>query len=194
VNFCFKSTMVYFSVLTFFLCFTLATSPVKAVDTVAAVWSDCIHTFLRLRRTSRTTISSHTFINICTETDKVRILITHQLLLLLLLLLLLHPLNGLFSKTTWVSRYQKGKTSLDLNKARDDEVWDSSGISWTIHKQSAPCSRHQNPITQFLQARCSAWCPTNSDKALKAKLPPAITTNYFTTSYHTSCPKLASSA
>jgi len=41
---------------------------------------------------------------------------------LLLLLLQLHPLNGLFSRTTWVSQYQKGKTSLDLNKARDDGV------------------------------------------------------------------------
>ena len=34
-------------------------------------------------------------------------------------LLLLHPFNGLFSRTTWVSWYQKGKTSLDLNEARD---------------------------------------------------------------------------
>ena len=33
---------------------------------------------------------------------------------------LLHPFNGLFSRTTWVSRYQKVKTSLDLNEARDD--------------------------------------------------------------------------
>ena len=39
-----------------------------------------------------------------------------------LVLLLLHPFNGLFSRTTWVSRYQKGKTSLDLNEARDDGV------------------------------------------------------------------------
>jgi len=31
----------------------------------------------------------------------------------------LHLFNGRFSKTTWVSRYQKGKTSLDLNEARD---------------------------------------------------------------------------
>ena len=37
----------------------------------------------------------------------------------------LHPFNGLFSRTTWVSWYQKDKTSLDLNKARDDEVWDA---------------------------------------------------------------------
>jgi len=37
-------------------------------------------------------------------------------------LLLLHPINGLFFRTTWVSRYQKGKTSLDLNESRDDGV------------------------------------------------------------------------
>jgi len=41
----------------------------------------------------------------------------------------LHPFNGLFSRTTCVSRYQKGKTSLDLNEARDDGVLESSGIS-----------------------------------------------------------------
>jgi len=34
-------------------------------------------------------------------------------------LLLLHPFNSLFSRTTGVSRYQNGKTSLDLNEARD---------------------------------------------------------------------------
>jgi len=31
-----------------------------------------------------------------------------------------HKFNGLFSRTTWLSRYHKGKTSLDLNEARDD--------------------------------------------------------------------------
>jgi len=41
----------------------------------------------------------------------------------LTLLLLLHPFNSLFSRTTCVSRYQTGKTSLDLNEARDDGVW-----------------------------------------------------------------------
>ena len=54
---------------------------------------------------------------------------------------LLHMFNGLFSTTTWVSRYQKGKTSPHVNKARDDVVWDGSGISWTIRKQSAPCCK-----------------------------------------------------
>jgi len=35
----------------------------------------------------------------------------------------LHPFNGVIFRTTWVSRYQKGKTSLDLNEARDDGIW-----------------------------------------------------------------------
>jgi len=53
----------------------------------------------------------------------------------------LHPFNGLFSRTTSVTRYQKGKTSLDLKEARDDGVWGCSGISWTICKQYASRSR-----------------------------------------------------
>ena len=80
------------------------------------------------------------------------------LLLLILLLLLLDPFNGFFSRTTWVSRYQKGKTSLDLNEPRDDWVLDGSGISWMICKRSAPRSRQAatpTHVTQFLQARCS---------------------------------------
>jgi len=32
------------------------------------------------------------------------------------------PVNGIFSRTTWVNRYQKGKTSLDLDEARVDGV------------------------------------------------------------------------
>jgi len=61
--------------------------------------------------------------------------------LLVLQLLLLHMVNGLFSRTTWVSRYQKGKNSLDLSEARDDGVLGCSGISWTICKRSVPHSR-----------------------------------------------------
>ena len=32
-----------------------------------------------------------------------------------------HPFNGPLSTTTWVSRYQKGKTNLDFTEARDGE-------------------------------------------------------------------------
>jgi len=40
-----------------------------------------------------------------------------------------HPLNGLLSGTTWVSWYQKGKTSLNLNEVRDYEV-----LGWQWHQ------------------------------------------------------------
>jgi len=36
--------------------------------------------------------------------------------------LLLHLFNGLFSRKTSVSHYKKGKTSLDINEARNDGV------------------------------------------------------------------------
>ena len=54
-----------------------------------------------------------------------------------LLLLLLQPFNGLFSGTTQVSRYQKGKTIWILLK---QETVSGSGISWAVCK-SAPRSR-----------------------------------------------------
>jgi len=59
----------------------------------------------------------------------------------------LHPFNNLFSRTACVSQYQKGKTSLDLNEARDDGVMGCSGISWTTCKQSAPCARQMTTPT-----------------------------------------------
>jgi len=37
--------------------------------------------------------------------------------------------NSLFSRTAWVSWYQKGKASLDLNEARDDGV-----LGWQWHR------------------------------------------------------------
>jgi len=39
--------------------------------------------------------------------------------------LLLHPFNDLLSRTTCLSQYQKGKTSLDLNQARNGGFWDA---------------------------------------------------------------------
>ena len=87
-----------------------------------------------------------------------------------ILKLLLHPFSCLFSRTTWVRQYQKGKTSLDLNEARDLGFGDGTGISCTIRKQSAPLSRQittPTPHHLILQAACSSWCLTNSVKALK---------------------------
>ena len=67
-----------------------------------------------------------------------------------MLLLLLHhtPFNCLFSRTTWVSRYQKRKYSLDLNEARGVGILGCSGISWAICK-SAPRSRQITHCSVF---------------------------------------------
>ena len=51
-----------------------------------------------------------------------------------------HTFNGPFSRTTWVGRYQKGKTNLDFTEARDSGwQWHQLGIC-----KSAPCSRQNN--------------------------------------------------
>ena len=71
------------------------------------------------------------------------------------------------SGTTRVSRYQKGKTNLDL---LEQEIVSGSGICWAICK-SAPekiPDNHANiPSLSFLQAGCPSCRPTNSVKALK---------------------------
>jgi len=61
--------------------------------------------------------------------------------LLLLLGLLLHLFNDLFSGTTWISRYQKGKTS----EARDDGVW-----GWQWHEQTVCTSLQTDDHTNGL--------------------------------------------
>jgi len=53
-------------------------------------------------------------------------------------LLLLHPFHSLFSRTTWVSRHQKGKSFQIL---LEQEMMGGSDISWTICKSFAPRSR-----------------------------------------------------
>jgi len=85
--------------------------------------------------------------------------------------LLLQPFSGLFSRTTWVSRYQKGKTNLDFTGARDSE-WQWHQLSHIIHMQVCTSLQTDNYATTpplcFLQARCPSCRPTNSVKALKA--------------------------
>ena len=73
-------------------------------------------------------------------------------------------LMALFSGTTQVSQYQKGKTNLDFTEARDSEwQWHQLG-----HMQVCTSLQTDNHTTQFLQARCPSCRPTNCVKALKA--------------------------
>jgi len=69
------------------------------------------------------------------------------------------------SGTTRVSRYQKGKTNLDLLQ---QEVVSGSGISWADHMQISPETDNHASISplSFLQAGCPSCRQTNSVKAL----------------------------
>jgi len=63
--------------------------------------------------------------------------------------LLPYPFNGLFSRTAWISWYQKGKTSFDLNEARDYGVL---GWQWhqLDHMQTICISHHTDNHTNTL--------------------------------------------
>ena len=80
----------------------------------------------------------------------------------------LQPFNGLVSRTTWVSRYQKGKTNLDFTGARDSE-WQWHWLGHMHVCTSLQTDNHAStPPLCFLQAGCPSCHPTNSVKALKA--------------------------
>ena len=75
------------------------------------------------------------------------------------------PFNGLFSRTTWVSRYQKGKIILDFTGARDSEwQWHQLG-----HMQVCTMLQADNhvstPLLSFLQAGCPS-CKLNKEDAM----------------------------
>ena len=53
----------------------------------------------------------------------------------------LHPFNGLHCTTTRISRYQKGKTCLDVHEARDGDFGVAVASAGPYAKQSAPLSR-----------------------------------------------------
>ena len=80
-----------------------------------------------------------------------------------------HPFNGPLSRTTRVSRYQKGKTNVDFTGARDSE-WQWNPLGHMQVCTSLQTDDHASiPPLSFLQAGCPSCCPTNSVKALKAK-------------------------
>jgi len=83
-----------------------------------------------------------------------------------------HPFNGPFSRTTQVSRYQKGKTHLDFTEANDSEwQWHQLG-HMQVCKLLQTDNHTSTPPLSFLQAGCPSCRPTNSVKALKAfKIP-----------------------
>ena len=98
-----------------------------------------------------------------------------------LLLPLLHPFNNLFSKTTWISRYQKGKTSLDLKRGKR---WWGLGMQWhqldhmqtictSLQRDNQP---HQHPITQFFTGRMLFLMPNQQSQSNGGLMPTLIST------------------
>jgi len=71
--------------------------------------------------------------------------------------------NGHFPGTTWVSRYQKGKTNLDPTEARDSE-WQWHQL---VHMQvctSLQTDNHaSNPPLKFFTGRMP-FLPTNQQR------------------------------
>jgi len=78
-----------------------------------------------------------------------------------------HPFNGPLSRTTWVSRYQKGITNLDFTGARDSEwQWHQMG-RMQVCTSLQTYNHASTPPLSFLQAGCPSCLPINSVKALK---------------------------
>jgi len=70
------------------------------------------------------------------------------------LIYILHLCNGLFSRTTWVSWYQKGRTILDLNEARDNGVAVASAGPYANYLHFAADNHISTSSLNFLQAGC----------------------------------------
>ena len=127
--------------------------------------------------TSNPRLSSlHNGALLCTETFKRQHRLINHLLMLLQYCHCLQILTG-YSKINFLHNVYFGLLIFSkllkppfIETATYYSVWDTSGISWTICKQSAPHCRqpHQHLIAHFLQAGCSSWRPTNSIRALKA--------------------------
>ena len=80
------------------------------------------------------------------------------------MLLPLHPFNGHLSRTTWESRYHKGKNQSGFK-------WDEIMGFWNAVALAGRCANnvHLAPDRQpHQQAGCSSWRVTNSVKAMRA--------------------------
>ena len=95
------------------------------------------------------------------------------LLLLLLLLPLLHPLSGLYSRTTWVSPYKK----------RENQSGFKSGMRrWRSRDAVASAGPYANNL-HLAPDRNHTWRPTGSVKALPAVAVKAVCARFFSSTF-----------
>ena len=75
----------------------------------------------------------------------------------------LQPFNGLFSRTTWVNRYQKGKTNLDFTGARDSEwQWHQLGHMQVCTSLQTDNHANTQPLVFYRTDALPAAQPTAS--------------------------------
>jgi len=97
--------------------------------------------------------TSSSFLHTCTQQNKLYHSVTSQKQTDR------HLFNGVFSRTAWVSRNQKGYLNLDVNKATDDRMEVASARSYANKLQLAPDRQPRQVSTSlvnFLQAGCSS--------------------------------------
>ena len=95
-----------------------------------------------------------------------------------------HPFNGPLSRTTRVSRYQKGKTNLDFAEARDSE-WQWHQLDHMQVCTSLQTDNHAStPPLSFLQA----GCPTSSVKSKYKSMQNCQLQNMTQNSYNEALP------
>ena len=79
-----------------------------------------------------------------------------------------HPFNGSFSRTTQVSRYQKGKTNLDFTEARGSEwQWQQLGHMQVCISLQTDNYASTPPLKFFYRPDALPAAQPNSVKALK---------------------------
>jgi len=82
----------------------------------------------------------------------------------------LQPFNGLFSRTTWVRRYQKGKTNLDFTGARDSE-WQRHQLGHMQVCNSLQSDKHAStPLLSFFTGRMPFLPPNQQHQSTEGKL------------------------
>jgi len=79
-----------------------------------------------------------------------------------------HPFNGPFSGTTQVSRYQKGKISLDFTEARDSE-WQWHQLAHMQVCTSLQTEPRQHPTAQFFTGRMPFLPPNQQRQSTEGK-------------------------
>ena len=86
-----------------------------------------------------------------------------------------HPLNGPFSETTRVSRYQKGKTNLDFTEARDSE-WQCHQLGRMQVCTALQTDNHAStPPLKFFTGRMPFLPPNQQCQSTEGKIQPSET-------------------